>query len=416
MNRTSRLYAFWAVALLGLTLLAGVHMRAAFAWPVLRGGLGGPNLVHAHSHVGFFGWAVLAVCALLTSRAQIAARQAAVHRVLAHVIGIGSAAAFVGFALRGYDVATIALSAFHVLLWLVLVVLVWRDVGSQPQATRPFVRTALLFLAGAGLATVVPVMLMVRGVADPWLQQLGVKLFLTPFVTGFLLLVALGTVYGLLRRPRHARTSLVLIALGVLPSTLLYVSAAPPAVWLPWAGRAGMALVASGTLLFVADAVRNAALPPLAWVVVLMAAAKAGLELLAAAGVGAAIMHNRAITIAVLHIVLLGIVTPALMLGLRPRLRAPLRTAVFVAGLVAMTVAVGITGWPWAARLLILRGVQLELLLIIAAVAGAVSAVALLSLLRGAEVGEAEPDMATHEMMRARRDAASARAAAREVR
>jgi hypothetical protein len=413
MNRTSRLYAFWAVALLGLTLLAGVHMRAAFAWPVLRGGLSGPNLVHAHSHVGFFGWAVMAVCALLTSRAQLAAWQAAVHRWLAHAIGIGSAAAFVGFALRGYDVATIALSAFHVLLWLVLVVLVWRDVRSQPQATRPFVRTALLFLAGAGLATVVPVVLMVRGVADPWLQQLGVKLFLTPFVTGFLLLFALGTVYGLLRRPRHARTSLVLIALGVLPSTLLYVSAAPPAEWLPWAGRAGMALVAAGTLLFVADAARNAALPPLAWVVVLMAAAKAGLELLAAAGVGAAIMHNRAITIAVLHLVLLGIVTPALVLGLRPRLRAPVRTSVFAAGLVAMTVAVGITGWPWAARLLILRGVQLELLFVSVAVAGAVSAVALLSLLGGAEVGE---EMATHETMRERRDATSARAAARVVR
>jgi hypothetical protein len=389
MNAVSRLYGRYAIALLVLALLAGVYLRLAFTWPAMRGTMNGPYMVHAHSHTGFFGWAVMVVFAVVTARMAVGRAGAVLHRVLAHAIGVATVAAFVGFALRGYDMATITLSALHVLLWLAFVAAAWSGFRRTSGVTTTYLSASLLFLVLAGTATIAPVVLMIRGVGDPWLMQLGVKLFLTPFVTGFLLLAALGLVYGHVAAPRFARPALALIAVGTLPSTLLYVAAAPPVPWLVWVGRAGMALVAAGTLLFVADVVggrlgtaraRLAALPPLAWLVVAGAAAKAGLELLAAAGVGAAFMHNRAITIAVLHLLLLGVVTPAFVLGVRPGLRAPRRTVAYGGALLLMLVPLAVTGWPWAARTLVLRGVPFTLLFTLAALGGVLAAVLLLAL------------------------------------
>jgi hypothetical protein len=376
MHSIRELYTRYAAALLLLTVVAGVYLRASFTWPAVGGGMNGAFMVHAHSHTGFFGWAVMAVFAVVAGRLAGGRDVALLHRVLAHAIGIGSFAAFIGFALRGYDVATIVLSALHVLLWVVFAMAAWPRLHGAPAVTARFLRAGLLFLAGSGLATIVPVMLMIRGVSEPWLLQLGVKLFLTPFVTGFLVLSAVGLVYERQATSRFASVVLALIAVGTLPSTLLYVSAAPPLPWLPWVGRGGMALVAAGLLLFVADtlAVRHA---PLARLATASAAGVAGIKLLAAAGIGASFMHNRAITVTVLHLVLLGVVTPALLHGLQPRVRAPRRTLAFGAALLLMLVPLAATGWPWAARLLLQAGVPFTMLFTLAA-AGAILAALLL--------------------------------------
>jgi hypothetical protein len=379
MNTVSRLYVRYAVALLGLTLLAGVYLRASFTWPGVQGGMHGPFMVHAHSHTGFFGWAVMGVFAAIAGHMAPGRGGVVLHRVIAHAIGLGSFAAFVGFALRGYDVMTITLSALHVLLWVVFAVLAWPATRAAPTVTGRFLRAGLVFLAGSGLATIAPVVMMVRGVTDPWMTQLGVKLFLTPFVTGFLVLSAVGLVYGGMATSRLASAVLALIALGAVPSTLLYVSAAPPAGWLLWVGRGGMALVGAGLLLFAADSLR-ARLVPLARLASLSALGVAGIKLLAAAGVGASFMHNRAITVTVLHLVLLGVVTPALALALRPRLAAPRRTPAFGAALLLMLVPLAATGWPWAARTLMLRGVPFALLFTLAASGAILAAVLLLPL------------------------------------
>ncbi|HSJ06134.1 MAG TPA: hypothetical protein VK936_05490 [Longimicrobiales bacterium] len=378
MNATARLYARYALGLLALTLLAGVHLRAAFAWPAMRGGMNGAYLIHAHSHAGFFGWAVMAAFAAITAGMALTPATTRVQQVIAHALGLASVAAFVGFALRGYDLVTVAISVLHVLLWIAFVASVAGRLAGGNHAAR-FTRAALGFLVAAGLATTAPVVMMVRGVTDPWLLQLGVKLFLTPFATGFLVLLALGIVYRRIPTPRYANAVLALIAAGTLPSTLLYVQAAPPTPWLTVVGRAGIALTGAGMLLFAADAARRR-LVPLARVVIASAAATGAVQLLAAAGVGAAFMHSRAITIAVLHLVVLGVVTPALLLALRPHVVAPVRTAVYAAGTAVMLLALAATGWPWAARTLMLRGVEIGTLLAGAAVGGVVGAAALLSL------------------------------------
>jgi hypothetical protein len=150
--------------------------------------------------------------------------------------------------------------------------------------------------------------------------------------------------------------------------------------------------VGAGLLLFVYAAVvvrgatsappRPAPLDRLA----LAAIATAGaLKLLAAFGIGAAFMHSRNLTVAVLHLVLLGIVTPAFVLAMRPALRARMRAAVFGAGLFVMLAALVATAWPWAARTLLSNGVSLTTLFVLTFSAGAVAAVALLAPVIGAQ-------------------------------
>jgi hypothetical protein len=388
MNRASRLYLRYALAMLVLTLLAGALLRASFVWPAWRVGYG-PHVLHAHSHVGFFGWAVMGVCAVVTARIRITELSATVHMVLAHAIGIGSAAAFVGFAQRGYDMTTITLSAVHVLLWVVFVAAVWRPLGALAATERRYLRTGLAFLAVAGLATIVPVLMMVRVVSEPWLLQMGVKLFLTPFVTGFLVITALGLLYSRIRGSQWALPALWLVALGTLPSTLLYVTATPPAPWLLWVGRGGMGMVGAGLLCVVFDvaytrlAQREESQPRLSPVATLALAAVAvtgAVKLLAALGVGAAFMHSRNIVVAVLHLVLLGVVTPSFILALRPELRAPRRTTAYAASLFVMLASIATSGWPWAARTLMTMGVRLDTLFQVAALSGVLATLMLLTL------------------------------------
>jgi hypothetical protein len=216
---------------------------------------------------------------------------------------------------------------------------------------------------------------MIRGATDPWLQQLSVKLFLTPFVNGFLVLTALGAVYRVVTAPRHARTVLMLVSAGTLPSTLLFVVAPPPVPWLMWIGRGGIAMLGVAALLFAADAWR-ARVAPLMRIAASSAAVAGVLELVAAAGVLDGIMHSRALAIAFLHIILLGIVTPVLLHVLRPD-TAPLRVSAFAAGVMTMTAALVGLGWPRATLWLSNAGVSLTTLLQLAFAGGALTAGAL---------------------------------------
>lgn len=378
MNATARRYSRYAAALLALTLLAGLWLRAMMTVPGLPAPVRGPWLLHAHSHGGFFGWAAMGAFAVVTSRIRLGATSQAAHLVLAHLTGIASFAAFIGFALRGYDMVTIPLSAAHVVLWFTFVALVWRPLRELPALERCLLRGALAFLVVAGLGTIAPVMVMVRGVSDPWLEPFSVKLFLTPFVSGFLVLLAAGVLAGRRLLSGAALPALGLIAAGTLPSTVLYVSATPPSdAWL-LAGRWGIGASGAGLLLLATSARRTLPrLAPLDMLALLSLAAAGALQLLASAGVGAAFMHSRGLVIAVLHLVLLGVVTPAFLLGMRPDLRAPRLSAAYACGLLLMTGSLALSAWPWAARQLFDAGVGFDTLLRLALAGGALAAAAL---------------------------------------
>ena len=400
----ARLYAVYAAVFLGITLGIGTWLRAVFVWPALKGPFTFQYLLHAHSHGAFFGWVTPALFAAIVAAARPDVTLEARLRLHAHALGVLSAAAIVAFALTGYGAVSIAISAGHVLLWYLFAIPVLRVLGAERGAARTerrFYRAALALLLVAGTATLLPGILMARGVSAPWLKELGVKLFLTPFIGGWLVLGAMGAVYGRLGEGHWSRWALRLTAAGVVPSTLLFV--AEPAPWpaLVWLGRGGSLLLGLGGMAFALDALgawrRTGALIRLA---AAAAAAKATLELLAALGVGGALLHDRSIVLAYLHLALLGLVTPVLLAEVYRRgsarvvvgalsgapARGPAgagaRTLAHGLGLALMCGALVGLGWPALARALAALGVGFTALFPVAFAGGALSAVALLALLR----------------------------------
>ncbi len=384
MTRVVRAYCNYAVGLLIATLLLGIWIRAVFLWPQLRLGMSFSHLVHAHSHAAFFGWVVMALCAVIVARTRIAARRRALW-LHAHAVGLASVAALLAFAWQGYGAVSIAISVLHVVLWAIFAGLVW-PLEQAAQSERRFFRGALVFLLLAGAATVLPGVLMAQGVQSGWLRELGIKLFLTPFIFGWLALGAVAVAYRWIERPRFAAPALWLISLGVLPSTLLFVAAPPPADWLLVVGQVGSLLLGIGTLLFAADALAGTRALLLRGAGA-AALATGTLQVLAGFGVGASLMHSRPVVIAFLHLVLLGFATPPLLVGLYPHLRARGWAVTYFAGLALMLTALVGMGWPQLLALLSGAGVSILHLLQLALLGGAVNVLAMLVLIgRGIRV------------------------------
>jgi hypothetical protein len=380
-----RLYLRWAAVCLAATVLSGVWLRTVFLNPGTLGGFAFRNLVHAHSHLAFFGWATPALFALVV-RTAVSPSVAGARwlRLHAHTVGIGSLLAFAGFLAGGYTTSTIVLSTVHVGLWVLFAFGMWPRLDGASPFVRRSLRGALAFLVLAGLGAMAPGVVMARGIADPWIGQLALQSFLTPFIGGWLMLGAMAVAYGALPTRRLAAPAMVLVAAGTVPSLLLHVTAPYPAVWLMWVGQGGTALVGAGTLLFAADLLRGAGVPPLLRLAGWAAAGKGVLELGAAAGPLLALVHIHALTVAYLHLVLLALVTPALLCGAMGIVRAPRRTAVLGGGLALMLAAVAVTGLPAIANALGAVGIGSSTVLAGALLGAAISAAAVLALIEAA--------------------------------
>lgn len=375
-----RLYAAYAGAFLGVTLLSGVWLRSAFVQPGVLGRFSFGNLLHAHSHLAFFGWAAMALFALLAAAAGM--RRSALLRTHAHLTGVASAAAFLGFLHSGYTGYTIAIAALHVLLWAVFAFAVGPALGRARPSERRFYRGALAFLLLAGAGAMLPGLLMARGVADAWLNQLAVQTFLTPFLAGWLVLGAMGAVYARTPRARWAMPVFGLTLAGALPSLLLHTTAAPPAAWLLGIGRAGTLLLGVAALLFALDVLGTSRRTvPLLRLAGVAAAGKGVAEVLAALGVALPLLASRNVGVAYLHLVLLGLLTPVLLAAVYGLEAAARRVAVYTAGLATMLGALAALGWPALGSLLFRAGLGARGLFVAALAGGAACALAAIALL-----------------------------------
>jgi hypothetical protein len=382
----ARTYVVYAALFLVVTLLSGVGLRAVFVTPQVLGGFRFDFALHAHSHVAFFGWTTMALFAILVDRFARGSQGLGL-RVHAHLVGLASAAAFVGFLQSGYAPATIALSVLHVVLWLAFVFAAWPWLDDAAPLQRLYWRGALAFLVIAGLGAMTPGIVMARDIADPWVSQISIKSFLTPFTSGWLMLGVMGAAYGCVERRRFAAAAFWLTAVGVLPSTLLHTSAAPPAEWMAWIGQAGTVLVGVGALLFAADALASRGAAPLLRLAGAAAAAKGGAELLAGSGLLLDLVASRQVTVAYLHLVLLGVVTPALVAVALQQDEAPRRSAAYAAGLALMVGSLAAIGWPALSLPLLSVGVDAGLLFQLALAGGVLCAVSGIAVLRGGRPG-----------------------------
>jgi hypothetical protein len=380
-SRLGDVYAGYAAAFLIATLFSGVWLRAAFVEGAVLGGFSFGHALHAHSHLAFFGWTTMALFAILSRRGDLGV-SAPWLRWHAHAAGVASAAAFVGFLIGGYNSWTIGLSVVHVAIWVAFVAEAWAPAARLGRVERTYCRGSLGFLVLAGAGAMAPGFVMARGIGDPWVSQIAVHSFLTPFMAGWLMLGAMGAAYVGLEARRFSLPAFWFTVAGVVPSALLHPLASPPAEWMLIAGRLGTASLGIGAGLFATDLLRaGRTLHPLLKVAAVAAALKGAAEVAVAAGIGLELTAVRALSIGYLHLVLLGVVTPVLMaVGLRLP-RAPRRTRLYAGGLALMLASLAAMGVPAAATALVEAGFSVAWLFWSALAGGTMCALAALLLL-----------------------------------
>jgi hypothetical protein len=223
---------------------------------------------------------------------------------------------------------------------------VWQALDTASPVPRRFYRAALAFLVVAGAGAMLPGVVMAKGITDPWILQITLQAFLTPFVSGWLMLGAAGAVYHRFVTGRFGPWVFWLTCAGTLPSAFLHTTAAPPAEWIVWVGRGGVLLLGVAALLFAADVLRGARGGALVRIAGAAVALKGVAEIAVAAGPGLALLSIRSLTIAYLHLVLLALVTPVLMAAALGIEQARIRATSFGGGLALMLAALVVLGWP----------------------------------------------------------------------
>lgn len=379
-SNIGRTYLVAATFFLFLLSLAGVYLRARYVYPFLPG-LVFKNVLHAHSHVAYSGWASLAliggVYSILpryTGRPLVGEGWA---RVQLWIITVATVTAFFGFGAVGYQPFTIAVGSILDLAWYSHIVLVWLNIRRVPRP-RPFaasataLSTAYLFLASLGtlLATAV------RGTGgNELLLNAGIYMFLHNFVEGWLIIGLLGLVAAaspeLAERLDNRGGRALLWALGLLTAPGFLVWLKPyglegPLLSLGLMAR-GLGLIPyAAVLVLTAQAFRGqaarygAAFPFLAaaWIFFL---ARVGMQFMTVAvPQSLAWGQVRHLFIGYLHTDLLGVVSGAFMgliylWAVRPGALVRAHLVSWVAGAAAMIVFLLAAGF---AQLLMLPGAQ----------------------------------------------------------
>jgi hypothetical protein len=357
----------FGVALIFLAVVAA--LGALLRWQTIRpwAWVDGGHFLHAHSHTAFLGWVFNAFLAVALVRFVPVAERRGYGRLF-----VGLQVAMVGmlasFPVQGYGSVSIAFSTLHVIGSGVFVWWLWRRNTAVPVA-RGYLRVALVCLLVSGLGPLSLGPLAANGLRETSWYHLAIYFYLHAQYNGWFLFFLLAVLFQELTQrgawageaaAQRARWWFTVGVVLTFAQSTLWLS--PPGWVYALAGIGGAAqLVGCGYLLRAlrgTSAGRAGPVRVLAGLAVGAFLLKHALQAAAAwPGLGA-LANQRFTVIAFLHLVFLGVVTPALWAeaGQRGWLRGGATTrgavAVFLGGalvtevlLVAVPLGLNVGAW-----------------------------------------------------------------------
>lgn len=310
-----------AFAFLAITGILGAWLRwqaiAPAAWPPYR------QVLHAHSHVGFLGWVFNAFVAVALLQFVPADRRVRYGWLIA-LMQLGVIGMLVAFPLQGYGAVSIAFSTLHLVAAGGFAVRLWREGVATPVA-RGSLRLALVWMLASGLGPLALGPITALGGRDSPAYHLAVYFYLHAQYNGwfvfFLQALALQLLTGGGAGLDHGRIAVAVrwLAIGsVLTFAQSTLWLEPPAAvrLIALAGGLAQGIGFAGLLRSVwprwtdvAATVRSRRLVELAVINLVL---KFALQIAVVLPGLAAFAGNRLVVIAFLHLVFLGVVTPAL--------------------------------------------------------------------------------------------------------
>ncbi|HEX9076472.1 MAG TPA: cbb3-type cytochrome c oxidase subunit I, partial [Anaerolineae bacterium] len=205
-------------------------------------------LMHAHSHVAYFGWASLSIMGAIIAHLRDGFGLTAIpnERTISinlMLIVATTLAAWAGFTLQGYAPLSITVSSINVIWWYVfawILLRAWQQRTRSPDLPMQYFLAATIFMVVSSVGAWTRAAMIGFQVSDALATDGAVYFYLHTFTEGWLVLGAMGIVYWLLPRlagrpvlnERLARVQLGLTVILLLPTFLveLYADGLPE----PW--------------------------------------------------------------------------------------------------------------------------------------------------------------------------------------
>jgi len=311
-----------ALGFLAVTAALGAVLRLHGIWSVP--GMNYGHLLHTHSHVAFLGWVLNAFFALALAHFTPASGRRTSLRIFV-VLQVAMVGMMVSYPFQGYGPVSISFSTLHTVGSVLFAWRLWRRNLAAPVA-RAHLRAALVFLIASGAGPLVLGPLAALGMRENPAYSLAIYFYLHAQYNGWFLfflqavLLQSLALHGYRIDEAAARRALLWLVTGAVLTYAQSTLWLGPPTWVRIVAGVGGVVQLLGCY-HVLRAARGAVVlfaGPARWLAALALAAfllKHALQA-ASAWPGLDVWVNQRLTvIAFLHLVFLGVVTPAVLAG-----------------------------------------------------------------------------------------------------
>lgn len=319
---------YYSVPLLFFCLAAGIGLFLRWQFIDPTPGIRYPWWVHSHSHVMFLGW-VFNVLYLSFTERHLSQKDHPQFLKYFFLLQVLVFAMMISFPLQGYGLYSITFSTLHTLVTAVAIVVFFKKVRGRPETSLWFAKTAWIFFLISTAGPFALGYLMGNGMGNTVWYDLSIYYYLHFQYNGFFFFGVLSLFYQLLERHKIrfdisiAKKFGLLMAVACVPAYVLSALFAQPGIAFNLIGAAAALLQFHAFYLFAGElrllqqeigAKFKSSAYALFSIVLVLWLAKLVLQFLSAhPDVAELAIALRPVTIAYLHLVLLGVISTALL-------------------------------------------------------------------------------------------------------